>query len=317
MTYDNGAAPSARTAAAPADGRTVNPASGQASGRAADRSGGPTADPAAKPAFGRAADPAGDPEVDPSGGPAPDAAGPRADRPGDMVADRPGDVVADHPAEATDPHCLSAEEADALLRCAPWRRFAVVGDSLAEGLGDPTPGYRTESWADRTARALRRAAPDATYLNLGLRGLTAGQVRAGQAERAARFAPDLVAIVCGGNDLLLPGFSPDVLAKELDLLFGRLAVPGATVFTYALANVAAAVPELRGGPLEGGVAVLNEVTRTVAKRHGAVVVEMYDHPAGADRDLYSADLIHASARGHAVIAAATVRALAAEFSTGR
>lgn len=224
--------------------------------------------------------------------------------------------TAEHPAEAADPYCLPPGESDRLLRGAPWRRFAVVGDSLAEGLGDPTPGYRIASWADRTAEALRRVVPDLAYLNLGVRGLTAGQVRGGQAETAARFAPDLVAIVCGGNDLLLPGFSPDVLEKELDLLFSRLAAPGTTLFAYALADVAAAVPELRGGPLEGGVAVLNRVTRTVAQRHGAVLVEMYDHPAVGDRDLFSADLVHASARGHAVIAAATVRALAAEFSTG-
>ncbi|WP_188283797.1 SGNH/GDSL hydrolase family protein [Streptomyces sp. CBMA29] len=224
--------------------------------------------------------------------------------------------AADHPAEAADPHCLSPEESDRLLRGAPWKRFAVVGDSIAEGLGDPVPGYRTLPWADRTAEALRRVVPELTYLNLGLRGLTAGQVRADQAERAARFAPDLVAIVCGGNDLLLPGFSPEALEKELDLLFSRLAAPGRTLVAYALVNVAAAVPELRGGPLESGVAVLNQVTRTVAERYGAVVVEMYGHPAAANRDLYSADLVHASARGHAVSAAATVRALAAEFSTG-
>lgn len=215
------------------------------------------------------------------------------------------------PAEAADPHCLGAGEGPELLRGAPWKRFAVIGDSLAEGLGDPLPGYRTASWADRVAGALAGAVPELAYLNLGRRGLTAAQVRAEQADRAAAFAPDLVAVVCGGNDLLLPGFSPEVLEKELDLLFSRFAGPRRTVFAYALANVAAAVPELRGGPLEQGVAVLNEVTRAVAERHGAVIVEMYDHPAVADRDLFSADLVHASARGHAVIAAATVRTLAA------
>lgn len=225
-------------------------------------------------------------------------------------------VPADNSAEALDPHCLTDAESDRLLIGAPWTRFAVLGDSLAEGLGDPLPGYRTSPWADRVADALRRTAPDLTYLNLGQRGLTTAQVRASQAAPAAAFRPDLVGIVCGGNDLLLPGFSPAVLETELRLLFGRLATPGTTVFTYALTNLAAAVPELRGGPLEDGVAVLNEVTRKVAAEYGAVVVEMYDHPAVGDRDLYSADLVHASARGHAVIAAATLRTLAAEFSTG-
>lgn len=239
------------------------------------------------------------------------------------MADRPGavsrvaaDPVGAYPAEAADPHCLAAGEAETLLRGAPWRRFAVLGDSLAEGLGDPVPGYRTASWADRTAEALRAAAPGLAYLNLGRRGLTTAQVRTGQAGPAAAFSPDLVAVVCGGNDLLLPGFSPEVVAGEMDLLFGRLAAPGTTVVTFALANVAAAVPELRGGPLEEGVASLNGIVRETAGRHGALVVEMYDHPAVGERDLYSADLIHASARGHAVIAARTIRALGAALAAG-
>jgi lysophospholipase L1-like esterase len=172
------------------------------------------------------------------------------------------------------------------------------------------------------AEALACAAPDAACLNLGERGLTAAQVRAGQADRAAAFAPDLVAIVCGGNDLLLPGFSPEALEKELDLLFSRFAGPRVSVLTLSLADVATAVPELRGGPLQRGVAVLNDVTRTVARRHDALVVEMYAHPAVADRNLYSADVVHGSARGHAVFAAATIRTLTASpaseegFSTG-
>lgn len=134
--------------------------------------------------------------------------------------------AAAYPAEAADPHCLAEGEGAELLRGAPWRRFAVVGDSLAEGLGDPQRGYRTGSWADRTAEALLTAAPDAVHTNLGMRGLTTAQVRERQADRAAAFAPDLVAVVCGGNDLLLPGFSPAVVAREMDLLFGRLAAPG-------------------------------------------------------------------------------------------
>ncbi|WP_327291821.1 SGNH/GDSL hydrolase family protein [Streptomyces sp. NBC_01198] len=224
--------------------------------------------------------------------------------------------AAAYPAEAADPHCLAEGEGAELLRGAPWRRFAVVGDSLAEGLGDPQRGYRTGSWADRTAEALLTAAPDAVHTNLGMRGLTTAQVRERQADRAAAFAPDLVAVVCGGNDLLLPGFSPAVVAREMDLLFGRLAAPGTTLLTFALANVAAAVPELRGGPLEKGVARLNGIVRRSAERHGAVLVEMYDHPAVGDRDLYSADLVHATARGHAVIAAATIRALSRQITAG-
>lgn len=216
-----------------------------------------------------------------------------------------------YPAEDADPHCLRPGEGEALLRGAPWRRFAVVGDSIAEGLGDPLPGYRTAPWADRLAGVLSAVRPELAYLNLGVRGLTAAQVRARQAETGVAFRPDLVCVVCGGNDLMLPGFSPGAVERELDLLFGAFAATGATVFTFALADIASAVPQLRGGPFDEGIPVLNAVTRAVADRHGALVVDMYGHPAGGDRDLYSADLVHFTMRGHAVAAAAAVRALAA------
>jgi hypothetical protein len=58
--------------------------------------------------------------------------------------------------EARDPHCLSAAAADELLSGAPWRRFAVLGDGMAEGLGDAVPGYQDAGWADRVAAALVR-----------------------------------------------------------------------------------------------------------------------------------------------------------------
>ena len=43
--------------------------------------------------------------------------------------------------EAADPYCLRAGEAKALLAGHPWRRFAVLGDSVASGVGDPIDGY--------------------------------------------------------------------------------------------------------------------------------------------------------------------------------
>lgn len=46
-------------------------------------------------------------------------------------------------AEETDAHVLPPEEVDRLLGKAPWKRFAVIGDSLAEGLGESSPATRT------------------------------------------------------------------------------------------------------------------------------------------------------------------------------
>jgi hypothetical protein len=42
--------------------------------------------------------------------------------------------------EATDPYCLRPGEARALPARHPWRRFAVLGDSIAQGVSEPVPG---------------------------------------------------------------------------------------------------------------------------------------------------------------------------------
>ncbi len=52
-----------------------------------------------------------------------------------------------YPREAADPYCLRAGEAEHLLAGHPWRRFAVVGDGIAEGAGERPPGTPTSPGA--------------------------------------------------------------------------------------------------------------------------------------------------------------------------
>ena len=55
--------------------------------------------------------------------------------------------------EAQDPYVLSPAEESELLAGHPWSRFAVLGDSIAMGMGDPTEGYVTATWGGRVAAA--------------------------------------------------------------------------------------------------------------------------------------------------------------------
>src|SRR5262245_57316593 len=99
--------------------------------------------------------------------------------------------------ERADPLVLSDEEAGAILDRTPWRRPAVIGDSVAEGIGDPVAGYRYRSWADRLVMGLETAAGPIDYLNLGQRGLDAARIRDTQLDAALEFGVDL-AVVCAG-----------------------------------------------------------------------------------------------------------------------
>jgi lysophospholipase L1-like esterase len=218
-------------------------------------------------------------------------------------------------AEYADEHCLRPEEIDRLLRGAPWRRFAVLGDSIAEGLGEEVPGYGPGSWGERVAEALRRQQPALEYLNLGERYRKAAEVRATQLSRAIAFRPDLVAVVCGGNDVLEPHFDAGALENELETLLAPFVASGAAVITFTLLDITRAIelPAKFGEHVHTRLGLLADMMRELAARHRTIHVELRPHPASADPGIYSSDRMHANRRGHAIVASATVKELGAHL----
>jgi lysophospholipase L1-like esterase len=192
----------------------------------------------------------------------------------------------------------------------PWRRLAVVGDSIAEGVREPHPGYRDLSWVDWIAESL-----DAEVLNLGERHLVASEVRERQLEAALAFEPDLAVVAAGGNDALRRGFSPESVGRELDGIVRPLRRAGADVVMLELLDIAAAglVPRAAAEPLRQ----LAATTREVASRNGALLVEMRDHPAAADASIYASDRLHLNTRGHAIVGVETLRVLATAVAARR
>ncbi|MDH6131841.1 lysophospholipase L1-like esterase [Kitasatospora sp. MAA4] len=222
--------------------------------------------------------------------------------------------------ETTDPHCIADDDAARLLEGAPWRRLVVLGDSIAEGrLVGPCPGYRTRSWPDRLAAALQTAQPKSAYLNLGRRDLVAAEIRSQQLGKALAFRPDLAAVVAGGNDMLRRSFDPDATEAELSRIIGPLRDAGADVITLGLYDVSQSplVPEQHRAGLRQRLRQLSERTRALALRHGAIHVDLTNHPAGSDRGIYNADGRHANARGQAIAAAAVLRRLAEHLNAAR
>ncbi|MCP3787289.1 SGNH/GDSL hydrolase family protein [Micromonospora sp. A3M-1-15] len=217
--------------------------------------------------------------------------------------------------EATDPWCLRPGEAGELLRGHPWRRFVVLGDSVAEGMCEPVDGYPDLQWADRIGAELRAVRPELAYRNLGRRGLRAHEVRATQLAAALEFAPDLALVVCGGNDAFRPGYDPEAVDAELTAMVTALQGAGADVITVGMFDVShsPAVPEpLRAG-LSERMRQLSFHTGRLADRLGTLHVHLTDHPLVADPSLYSSDGRHGSARSDAVATAETLRVLASRL----
>ncbi|MFD0688018.1 SGNH/GDSL hydrolase family protein [Actinomadura fibrosa] len=214
--------------------------------------------------------------------------------------------------EATDPFCLAQADAVAMLSGAPWSRFAVIGDSLSAGTGDPTPGYRDQGWSDRVADVLRRVRPELEYLNVSEIGATTAQTLQNQASRMVDFAPDLLHLPCGANDIVRrrPDFGE--IERTLRRMYDVAAETGAllTTFTLGRAYVVPVFPDWTER-----IVTLNEIVRGLAAEYDALVVDMWDHPINDRDDLVSADRIHFSTSGQAVMAAEVVKKLA--VSLGR
>ncbi|MEV0292121.1 SGNH/GDSL hydrolase family protein [Nocardia sp. NPDC050710] len=212
--------------------------------------------------------------------------------------------------EATDPDCLDDETAAEMLRGAPWRRVALIGDSTAHGAGDPSPGYREIYWAPRVLKVLRDAVGSVDFLNTGQINATSKQVLDTQLDRAIAFEPDLLYVACGGNDLWTHNPDYDAAEANLDAMFAAGKRTGARLATMTIADaVPAHVPELL--PFRERLDELNKRIRAAADRHDAILVDLWWHPVGRRTNVMSADNIHFNISGHAVVAAEVIKALAA------
>lgn len=207
-------------------------------------------------------------------------------------------------AEYHDPQVLLPGEARSLLAGAPWRRLAVIGDSAAEGLGDPVLGYGRQPWADRVAEELA-----IDYTNLGLRGLTAPQVRDEQLARAVAWRPDLAMVVAGGNDAFADDFDPFATGAALDVIYSDLQSAGARVVGFTVPDASAIHDGERARAIGARFAELNRVIRDVATFRGVTLVDLAARSFSVDPAAYSDDGIHLNMRGHAIIASLTTAAL--------
>lgn len=190
----------------------------------------------------------------------------------------------------------------------PWSRFVALGDSFTEGIGDPEPGSPGghRGWADRVAEVLASQADDFAYANLAIRGRLLQQILDEQVDVALELRPDLITISAGGNDVIRPGTDPDDIAARLDGGVARLRRDGATVIVFTGPDIGS-TPVL--GRLRGKVAIYNENLHSIAKRHDAVVADMWALRELADPRMWAPDRLHFSPIGHQTVARMVLDAL--------
>lgn len=209
----------------------------------------------------------------------------------------------------------SAEDAPA----APWRRYVAIGDSFTEGLwGEPDDDGSPTGWADHLAAALsaRRTAGGAApleYANLAVRGRLLRPILTEQLPAALELEPDLVSIVGGGNDMLRPTVDVDVLARNLEAAVVRARRQGADVL-LATGMDAKDSPVVRR--TRARVGVFNAHVWSIARRHGAHVLDVWGMRVLRDWRMWAPDRIHLNEAGHARVAQGALAALGLETEPG-
>jgi lysophospholipase L1-like esterase len=186
-------------------------------------------------------------------------------------------------------------------------RLVALGDSTVEGLMDFGPDDVFVGWADRFAQRLAQREPGLLYANLGVRGQTAGEVRATQLERALDMRPDYALLVAGVNDLLRPRLHREELRENLLTCYRALREAGAQVLSFTMPDMTRVAPV--AVVLRRRIAFLNEVVREAEASHGVLVVDFADEPLAGHPALWYDDRLHGNSEGHRRVAIALAAAM--------
>ncbi|MGW2866083.1 hypothetical protein [Streptomyces sp. NPDC001205] len=215
------------------------------------------------------------------------------------------------------PRGLRPGEAEELPAELPWRRAVVFGGCEAGPVARPGPrDHSVKPWPDRVACALRQAGRgELACLSLrARRDLVLSEVRSRQLAQALAFGADLAVLACGGPELRARTFDPDVMESELSRILASL--KGATCRDAAVVSPfdwsgSGQVPRSQRDRIRTRHLLLVERVAVVALRHGALHVDLMARQKGIDvARLWSSQPGRLSGRGHALAAAAVLRALA-------
>ena len=199
----------------------------------------------------------------------------------------------------------------------PAVRFAVLGDSLSEGVGDPLPSGGWRGWGALLAQAL---SPDgADVLTTARSGARTGDVAGRQLAAALAHRPHLASVLAGGNDTLRGDFAIDRTAAELHTVMGALRAQGADVLTACLPDpgTVLGLPWPLARPLGRRMRSLNDTVHALSAHHGALHLHAAARPWATAPGTLSADRLHPSEAGHRLLARDFHALLAAEgLATG-
>jgi lysophospholipase L1-like esterase len=141
------------------------------------------------------------------------------------------------------------------------------------------------------------------YANLAIRGRLLDRILAEQLGPALAMRPDLVSFVAGGNDILRLDADVDALLDRVDRAVGRIRETGADVLLATSADPVHS-PVIRR--VRRRAALYYAGTWSIARRHGAHVVDLWGLACLRDLRLWAPDRLHLTSEGHRRVANAAL-----------
>ncbi|MFP5022170.1 SGNH/GDSL hydrolase family protein [Pseudonocardia phyllosphaerae] len=199
-------------------------------------------------------------------------------------------------------------------------RYAAIGDSFTEGVGDEGPDGIPRGWADRVAAGLAGASGEqVSYVNTAVRGRLLADVVGRQLDEVLALdpLPDLITLNGGGNDMLRPRTDGARLAALTEQAVARCADAGVRVVLLSGADPSGGLPF--GSVVHRRAEELTVAVRELAARRGLTMVDAFGDDELRRPGYWSDDRLHLNPAGHLRVAGLVLRALGvrAAEATGR
>ena len=183
----------------------------------------------------------------------------------------------------------------------PSLTFTVIGDSAAFGTGDFDEDGNPRGWGYYLSQVFK---DHTSYFNYSRPGAKSSEVREVQLAKALESEPDICAVICGGNDMLRNGFSPEELHTNLLQTCDSLLSRGSEVLMVQLhdPNQLLRVPRLLKRVIGRRVDAVNAVYEQVAQECDVVLIRTRNIPNVHDLRNWHIDRMHPGPFGHQLLA---------------